>query len=251
MLASYILTKCRYTLSDTDKSRWSDARLLSLLDDGVKDLAKRTILFTEKLYYQVNNLQVDIDLTDDAVKVTRVEYLDEKLDVFSFEEMDVKYGKDWQLDTGDKVKALVTNHQERGVYKIYPIVDNTLNPHVEYTSLYGITTDISYSDIQPILSNVYGDVSGVPDVALLTFYYVRKHADITDLADELNIDTEMQQMLQHYIVGHAFRDSIDEQNRSQGNEELQLYYQKTEEYSVERSEGFAKKLRHIEYRPLG
>ncbi len=251
MLASDVLTKCRYTLSDTDKSRWSDARLLSLLDDGIKDIAKRTILFTEKLFYQVNNLQVDIDLKEYAVKITRVEYLDDELPVYSFDEMDDKYGEDWQLDTGEKVLALVTDHQERGVYKIYPIVSNALNPHVVYTSLFGVTTDISYSDIQPVLASVYGDISHVPDEALITFYYVRKHANVTDIGDTLYIDDEMQQMLQHYVVGHAFRDNLDEQNRSQGNEELQQYYQKTEEYSVERSQGFSKQVRHITYRPMG
>ena len=123
MIAQDILTKVRYSLSDTDVDRWSDERLLSLLNDAIIDVAKNTTLFIETYIYTVANLLVDIDLTETALKIVRAEYLDEALPFYSFEEMDKK-DKDWQTVTGDKVEALVYDKQRNGLLKQYPIVEN-------------------------------------------------------------------------------------------------------------------------------
>ena len=249
MIAQDIITKARYSLSDTDEDRWTDARLLSLLNDAIIDVAKNTTLFVETYIYTVANLVVDIDLNDTALKILRAEYLDEPLPFYSFEEMDKK-DKEWQLETGTEVKAIIYDKQRNGLFKQYPIVSNAQNPHIEYPNgLLGITTDISYSDIQPVLANSIGDVSGVPDKGLIKFYYIRRHATITNVNDDLNIDELIETPLKHYIVGMAFRDNQDTQNRQMGNEELQLYYNMIEEYSIQKSMNFAEVDYTVEYRP--
>lgn len=249
MIAQDILTKVRYSLSDTDVDRWSDERLLSLLNDAIIDVAKNTTLFIETYIYTVANLLVDIDLTETALKIVRAEYLDEALPFYSFEEMDKK-DKDWQTVTGDKVEALVYDKQRNGLLKQYPIVENAQNPHVEYPNGHlGVTTDISYSDIQPVLADTYGDVSHIPDEALIKFYYVRRHTRIDDINDTLNIDELIETPLKHYIVGMALRDNQDTQNRQMGNEELRLYYNMIEEYSIQKSMDFAEADYTAEYRP--
>lgn len=249
MLASDILTSARYILSDTAKDRWSDARLLSLLNDAVIDIAKNTTLFVETIFYVVEDLVVDLELYSQSLKVLRAEYLDEKLPFYTFDEMDQKFGKTWQLDTGDKVKALVYDRQRNAQFKIYPIVSNAINNHITYTGPYGIITSISYSDILPVITGTYGDVSDIPPEALIKFYHVRKHAEISALGDTLYIDELTKNPLAHYVAGMALRDNQDVQNRSMANEELKFYYAMVEEYSVEKSLLFVRTVREARYRP--
>jgi hypothetical protein len=250
MLVSDILTQSRYILSDTDEERWTNTRLISLLNNGLRDIAKRTTLFEEVKFYVVQDLLVDIDLTSVSTKITRAEYLDEPLPIYSFEEMD-EMDPEWQLEKGTKVKAIVTNHQQNGQYKQYPIVENAQNDHIVYNQLYGVTTDISYSDIQPVLADTIGDIALVPAAAVIKFYYVRKHSKVSALADELNIDDLVEQPLIHYVAGMALRDNQDVQNRGMAKEELDMYEGLVRMYSFERSKNFSRHDRNVTYRPLG
>jgi hypothetical protein len=249
MLAKDILAKSRFTLSDTAKDRWSDERLLSLLNDGILHIAKSTTLFVETVFYVVTDLVVDIDLSTTVLKFLRAEYLDEPLPFYSFDEMDSKYGKAWQLNEGPKVTALVYDKQKNGLLKQYPIVSNAQNTNIVYNSLYGIVTYISYSDIEPILEAYYGDVASIPDDALIKFYYIRKHAKVTDINTELDIDDLVAQPLEHYITGMALRDNQDIQNRTMATEELKLFDAMIEEYNIEKSQLFVRTVREARYRP--
>lgn len=248
MLVEDILLQSRYIISDVDKERWSDTRLIALLNNALRDVAKRTILFIEPTFYVVQNLLVDIDLTDKVVKIVRAEYLDEPLPFYTFEEMDDK-NKEWQLETGTEVLAIVYSKQRAGLYKQYPIVENAQNTHVEYNQLYGVTTDISYSDIQPVLADAIGDIGSVPDEGIIKFYYVRKHDKVTDLADELQIDDLVEEPLIHYVAAMALRDNQDTQNRGMAKEELGMYEELVDMYSIEKSKQFARTDRTAEYRP--
>lgn len=248
MQATDLLAQVRYNLSDEDKDRWSDTRLFALLNDALADLAKATTLFVETMFYVIQNNVVDIDISAQAVKIVRVEYNDEPLPLYSFEEMDEKNTK-WQLDTGDKALALVYNRQRGAQYKLYPIVQNAQNSYITYTSNYGIITGISYSDMSPIIAGTYGDLVGIPDDAILKFYYIRKHAKITALTDVLYIDDLIEQPLKHYITGMALRDNLDAQNRAMGNEELTLYNAIKEEYNIEKSKLFVRTNYEVGYNP--
>jgi len=265
MLVQDILTQCRYTLSDEDKDRWTDARLISLLNNCITELAKTTTVFVETLIWEVRNKLVDIDLTEYSTKILRAEYLDEPLPFKTFQEMD-EDNPEWQLEEGEEVKALVFNRQRNGLIKQYPIVTNAKNDHIEYNQLFGVTTHISYSDIIPtvIVDNnpdeVYdqtqynegyaiGDISGIGDAGLIKFYYVRKHEKVTSLTDELIIDDLIEQPLIHYVTGMALRDNQDTQNRQMASEELSYYTMFKEEYRLEKSKLFARVRHTTRYRP--
>lgn len=248
MLAKEVLTEVRYILSDSAKDRWTDERLLILLNDGILDIAKNTTLFIETIFYVVTNLVVDIDMSALVIKFARAEYLDEPLPFYSFDEMDKK-DKKWQTKTGDKVEALVYDHQRAGVLKQYPIVSNAQNPNILYSGAYGIITYISYSDILPEVQDTYGDLGEIPDDGYIKFYYVRKHAKVTDINTTLEIDDLIKQPLIHYIAGMAFRDNQDTQSRGQAAEELSLYSAMTDNYSVEKSQSFSRAGYSAGYRP--
>lgn len=251
MLAKDILNAARYTLSDTSKDRWSDTRLLKLLDEGIKEIAKKTVIFVESRFVVMHNLMSVLDLSEVSTKVVRAEFLDIPVKFVTMEEMDKKLGKEWQFTKGSKLEALVYDKQPNSVFKLYPIIENAVNNHISYSSLFGIVTDISYSDIMPIMTNHYGDISGIPNDALLKVYYVRKHPDLLDINQELFIDELCELPLQHYVAGRALRDNQDTQNRQMGNEELQFFYSLVDEYSIEKEKNFVRVPRVAAYRPLG
>lgn len=82
---------------------------------------------------------------------------------------------------------------------------------IEFDSPYGLTTGIMVN------SNV------------MTIYYLRKPKPITDLNSEIEIDDSFDRALKYYVAGMAFRDDLDTQNRSVGNEELKLYERELEQ----------------------
>lgn len=255
MYAKDVLKKVRYNLSDTASDRWTDARLLSLLNDGIKNIAITTTLFVETIFYVVTDLVVDIDLSDSALKILRAEYNDKTLPFYTFDEMDnnkdniTSGSKVWQQDTGDEVLALVYDKQKNSLLKQYPIVSNAQNDNIVYSGDYGIITYISYSDIAPVVTDLYGDLGDIPDDALIKFYYVRKHVLIDDINDTLYIDDLVEQPLIHYITGMALRDNQDTQNRNMAKEELQMYDTLIEQYSIEKSQLYVRTSHEVRYRP--
>lgn len=251
MLAKEVLKDARYKLADTKVDRWTDDRLLSLLNEAIIDIAKNTTLFIEEMYYPIPTLVANIDLISKALKIVRAEYLDDPITFMSFEEADYKFGSLWQQEVGTKVKALVYGKQRNMILKQYPLIDTSYNPHIIYNSLYGITTDISYSDIAPELVSSIGDIAHIPDEAIIKFYYIRKHLPVTDINTVLDVDDLIKPILVHYVTGQALKDNTDAQNTAKGNEELQQYYNKSEEYNIQKSQLFLRSTHETRYDPSG
>jgi len=237
MLAKEILEEARQTLSDTGVDRWTDARLISLLNNCLKDLAKNTILFTNTGYAAIVDQVVDFDLSSTVVKIHRIEYDNEPLPFYTFEEMDKKK-YNWQLDTGDKPTAIIYNKQNQGQFKIYPIVENAQDDNIVFDQPYGVITAIEYSDLEILFSDTLGDLGSYVDSGTLKIFYTRKHTKITDINDTVELDDLILNTIGHYIAGNALRDNVDVQNRTLGNEELGMYKTDIEEYSAEKAKNF-------------
>lgn len=251
--AKDIIKQARYTLSDTAVERWSDDRLLALLDEGIKDIALKTILMVEYFYVPIADNVVDYDFSPVATKIVRIEYLDKPVPLVSYEEMD-KLNPSWQTDdpkSGGVPEAFIYNHHKRACIKQYPAITNSYNPYITYNQPYGVVTDIEYSDIQPVLANHYGDIANIPPAGYFKVFHVRRHADVTDMNDDLYIDDLCKQPLHHYVAGRALRDNQDTQNREMGSEELNLYSVLIEQFSLEKEKNFARPKRSTTYNPMG
>ena len=251
MLAKDILKSARYMLSDTGMNRWTDERLLSLLNDGLRDIAKTTILFTRNVFLGISNEVVDYDLSSTVIKIHRIEWLGEPLPFYSFEEMDKKYGKGWQSVTGTEPLAIVYNLQNSGCFKIYPIVSNAQNDHMVFSQTYGIITYITYSDIEFLLEDDFGDLGELEETGYLKIFYTRKHPKVTDVNTEIELDDLTLEPLAHYIAGRALRDNTDVQNRTVGNEEINFYMKALEEYSIEKAGSFGQTKYEVPYNQNG
>lgn len=277
MLAKDILKSARYILSDTAATRWTDERLLALINDGLADIAKTTILFIDVIFLSIVDLVVDYDLGDKIIKIHRVEYLDKPIVMRTFEEMDatpfnnqsirrshssstsfssdfssdINHNTRWQFEKGPKPLAIIYNKHNQGQFKLYPIVKNANNPNIIFTQLFGIITAISYSDVQFIVEDLFGDLGELEKLTVLKIYYTRKHPKIIDINDKIELDDLTLEPLAHYVAGRALRDNADVQNRAMGNEELQFYMKSLEDYSIEKSKSFGTRVHEAMYRPSG
>ena len=247
MLAKDIIKSARYILSDTAVNRWTDERLLSLINDGLADIAKTTILFTTTLFAGISDNVVDYDLSDRIVKIHRVEYLDKPLPMYSFKQMD-KICPGWQLEKGDKPKAIIYDLQNPGQYKIYPIVANAENSYLVFSQVYGMITFISYSDIEFLVADTFGALGSLANTGYLKIFYTRKHPKVVDTNATIELHDFTLEPLAHYVAGRALRDNADVHNRTVGNEELQFYTLALEDYAEEKQKNFVTTVHETEYR---
>lgn len=250
MLAKDVIKSARFMLSDTATQRWTDERLLALLNDGLTDIAKTTILFIDTVYVELINDQTDYDFSSFAVKIVRVEYEDKPLALSSFSEMDKKSPL-WQQAEGEKLKAYLLDKQREANIKVYPKLKNANLANVDFGGNYGIITGVTYSDLQLNVSDTLGDLGAVAEDGFIKVFYVRKHPKVTDLTDTLYVSSVAEEPLAHFITGRALRDNQDTQNRTLGNEEINLYKQQLSEYSMEKAKNFSQAQFAVPYRPNG
>lgn len=250
MLAQDVLKSARFILSDTAAQRWTDERLLALLNDGLTDIAKTTILFVDTTYVELVNGVADYDFSTFAQKIIRIEYEDKPLTLTSHNELD-KRRPDWQTQVGPKLKAYMLDKQREARVKFYPIPENQNNEVIDFGGSFGIITGVTYTDLVLNVENTFGDLGAVAEDGFVKVFYVRRHDKLTEITDELFVSDVAEEPLAHYVAGRALRDNQDTQNRTLGNEEINLYRQQLSEYSMERAKNFTQTNYAVPYRPLG
>lgn len=254
MLVQDLLTKVRYTLSDLNRERWTDARLIALINDCMSQLTSKTILFVETAYIQLINNLADYDISNIAVKILRIEYENLPLPTYSFDDMDSKEPL-WQEKKGTKLKAYILDKQKEARFKTYPILDNTeveqSNGTITYSGPYGIITGITYFEIPLVMSGTFGDISPVAADGYIKVYFIKRHSTFTDVADTIDISSVAEEIMQHYIVGRALRDNQDTQSRALSKEELDMYEAQLEDYSFEKAKNFSQSSHLTKYNSMG
>lgn len=100
MRIANILKNARYSLADPAKERYSDERLLALLDEAHKDFAKETKLLKAELEIPIFAGQVLYSLPDDVYQILRCSCDNLVLPMTSFDEMDQFAKRQWTQQTG-------------------------------------------------------------------------------------------------------------------------------------------------------
>ena len=250
MIVKDLLHRARHTLSDLTANRWTDERLLILLNEGLNDIAKNTILFVKTGYISLASQQTEYDLSSFATKILRIEYLDEPLAYFSHSEMDKKDSA-WQQREGSYLKAYILDKQKEACIKLYPKLINSNSSVIDFGSSFGIITGLTYSDLPIELSETFGDLGEVDAKDFIKVYYIERPVELTSILDELELSTVIQEAVTHYIAARAFRDNIDAQSRSMGSEELNLYTNQLAAYVLEKAKSFSQSGYTVPYNPSG
>ena len=153
-----ILLRVRDTLSDPDGERWSDGRLLRLIDDAQKAIALQANLLRTSSEVNLVRGQAVYDLPADAHRIIRVVDAQGKIPTKSHQWADTHFGADWAKHYGDGVKAIIYDKLDPGLIKVYPKpLEGILK--AELANLYGFVSE--YADYE--VPSLYGVLTDVID----------------------------------------------------------------------------------------
>lgn len=238
-----ILTRVRDSLADPDGTRWSDDRLLRLIDEAQIDIAVKNGLLRSKAQIAITLDINTYDLGDEATKLTRIVNSEGTIvHIRSHAQMDL-LDPLWEAATGDTVEFIVFDKQNPGVFKVYPIPTASDTAETFVMTDYGLTTDITddvlssdygvvvdINDTATLLSefsSIYGVVVDMTAISTTLVVYFEKRPEEIDAIDtgtsQLEIDPIYDKAIKHYVIGMAWRDDQDTQNRLLGKEELEFY----------------------------
>jgi len=272
-----ILTRCRDSLSDLTKQRWSDDRLLRLIDEGQKDIVMKARLLRSKVEIAVRTDVNVYDIPEEAFQITRciasdVPSTDGDTDIDRFilpvkthSQMDM-LDPGWETRVGNGIEYIIFDKLNPREIKIYPIPEDqdTVSEHTFLSSLGVLVESTGGDGAEDVISTDFGVVSDITTNAILTasfnsdfgvitdmdsilaslvVYYMKRPATVDgdgvlDVDILLEIDPIFDKALKHYVTGHAFRDDQDTQNKEMGNEEIGLYAIELEEAISQSSKDF-------------
>lgn len=252
MKASEVIVKARYTLADPNGTRWSDTRLLSLLNDAIYDIALTTMVYNASGYIELQKNVALYNISNFASKLERVEHLNVPLLKKSFVEMDDTYGSSWQTKTSSTPQAIAYDLQRSGEFVLYPIPDFGSTSLVTSNSDFGIITHLTHEEVNFDIVSDFGGIASPSYENYLKIYYTRLPKELTSTNDDFEpiIHRSMLNMLSHYITGSALRDNLDTQNRQIGNEELLLYENDKNNLVDHKMLGNVSRVRTTEYRSI-
>jgi len=246
---SGIMTNVRDSLSDPGRDKYSEERLVRLLDKAQKDLNIRTNMLKAKVVFQLSPNQELYTLPIDTRTVTRVNNLNGNVPILTHSEADSKYGSNWELNTGDDLLAFIYDKQNQKGFKTYPILTDPTGEDTLYvynqSSDFGIEGVIEGStddDYGLIVTDEHGDFDS--DFGLIATFvetsdrfrvtmYTNVNAQSLTVAQDpntlvytysgLQVPDTYDTILEHYVIGVALRDNVDTQNRDLGKEHLNMY----------------------------
>lgn len=216
-----IIAEVRDELNDEMANRYSDEYLLRQLNRGIYKANMSNRFLKYKSYVKLENKVAFYDLSDIAIEINRVQYLNKNLEVKSEIELDA-LDSNWTDTIGNEVKYVTMEHTKSGSFKIYPMLDNNVLNIISQNQVYGGVIDVDTSlDLYEIpTDNIISEV-----YKYLVVYYVKKPntVSIDTLDVDLEFDNSYDDSLIYYITGKALRSDTDTQNRTYGTEQLGLF----------------------------
>lgn len=189
---SDIIRQARVTLADKDADRWSDDRLIQLIDEAQKDIIKQTKYLKGEFSLSPQVGVNKYKLPDDVWFLTRVTFDSCPIPFLSYNDFDrsefvdrldydwsshyservsgPSYPTDcWEEDTGGEVCAILYDKRAISEITIYPIpndsivldgypFDNAQEPQFEGDEVLGVVTAIdgyTFNSTQGVVTNIF------------------------------------------------------------------------------------------------
>ncbi len=118
MIVREVVEAARDRLGDADGTGWTDTRLVRLVNAGQKDICKTTSVYRRKGYIGLLKSKTLYMLPNDCLDITRVEYMDEQLPIYSREDLD-------NVKTKPRRYAVKSN-LNRALIEIHPAEESML-----------------------------------------------------------------------------------------------------------------------------
>ena len=213
-----ILARARDTLADPDKDRWSDDRLLRLLDEGQQDIAKHSQILKGLYEFSLVANQYTYELPEDLWLITRASFNSVEIPLLSYDNMDDQANKEvvtdrrsstrervrgysnaygsyyrsrWELDTSNEVSALIYDNRDMSEIRVYPIPNediaqtqytfSTTNPTPDFVGeeLLGVVVELEdYTFTSP-----YGVLSNLFDPFIQAEIFDSPYGVVTGMAE--------------------------------------------------------------------
>lgn len=217
-----ILTSVRDVLADQKKLRWSDENLIRLFNEGLSNFILQAKTLKLRSYIELENSTALYNLSAYVVSIDRVQYLDRVLESKTEEDMD-KLDLTWQSKTGAEPKYIIFDNLQKGIFRIFPRLDNSGLNNIEQNQLYGVLIDIEVNEDLyriPSFNNAAFESS-----KYMVIYYTGKPRKVylESSDDEIDLDSLYDQAMIAYISGQALRYDADTLNRNFGAEQLSIY----------------------------
>lgn len=246
MTASYFLEKkVKPLVNGSGTSKWSDERLVEVLNEGMEELAKGAKIARGDYIVPVLPYTREVDLPSDLLILTEVKYNKEVIEMVTFDEINtIHLWEDHIADT-NMLKHIVYDKQNLGKLTLYPLLSEAaINftaltettgiildiPGVERDSIVGLITSVdTYEYITP--DNVYNPDSILPEEGGLTavsnlfgfleIKYVQKPEEVSAdaLDSDLPISDTYTTALKYYVAGHILLD----EGRTEATTKSQTY----------------------------
>lgn len=242
-----ILLRARDTLADADKERWSEDRLLRLIDEGQLDIAKHTRILKGEADIEPIQGKAVYDLPPSVWMLTRAAFEGCMIPFHSHDELDelvrtrvvnqtelyyTRRGtntKDfsfanfcWELEEGTDIEALIYDRRSMEQIRVFPIPVTDDDSFPISGSGFGVIDQIEGYTFDTIFG-VVTDIAETIDDRLIHIWYIKTPTTITLDTDVLEIPTMWDVALKHYIIANAFDDDMDTRFQEKAGKALALY----------------------------
>lgn len=238
-IAAEIIDRARDTLADPNEERWSRERLLRLLDEGQKSIARHFELLRDSFDVAVEVGEFKYSLPSNLWRINRVSTPNSVIEMLSYHEMD-RHSANWATHTSSTIEAIVYDERNLHEIRVYPIPDENSSTESYLTDTdFGVTVSVDGVDASPAfgvisnasfelgyvasLSSPFGVLTDINSTTVLTFLYTKDPEDLTSLSQQLSIPQMYDSALKNYVIGHAFLDDLDTQYQNKGMLHIKMY----------------------------
>ena len=223
-----ILRRARFVLADVQEQRWSTDRLLTLIDEAQKDIARHTRLLNGTVQIPLYKYVSEYKLPGDLYLIQRASIDGCPLPFVSYDKMDEYVRKQainsysyyryypyqatcsnfgdykycWEAMYGKEIEAVLYDKRNQQEIRVFPIpAEHGTDDLVPFDQLEGVLTTLTNAEMDSpfgIATDVTGDVdpveeSDVGEVTGLTqLNQVMKLWYIRDPADVVDTDSELE-----------------------------------------------------------
>jgi len=246
MLASSLISRIRYKVGDTKATKWSDDRIIELINEGLDEMARKAYIYKSSIAIPILPYQRELVIPDENF-ISLLELKIERVPIkpVAFDKLN-KIPK-WEEDIGASISMVAYNMQNPRHLTLYPLLSETTTnysaledntngylldvPNLSRDYLFGIITSIDTTNtVIPI--NIYdptnlsssGGLTSISDTFIIAeVKYSAIPATVTAITDAVTIEKRHSQTLVYYVSGMLLLDDNRTESVNKGSLFIQKY----------------------------
>lgn len=263
-----LIDAVRFNTNDNapDRAQYvSDGQIVHYLNESISDVSRDSEWFTENKLIKISNQTINLDLSNIAVKLLRVEHRNRVVRKVSRSQMDFNR-QGWIDDTGDTIQFVVVEDNAPSKFRLYPIPENLPNEVTEEVNqTWGLTRSVEFSDLTgpfEITNEAFGLLDEVEQGAYINIFYVKRFelfnavttpaettAGTTYRDRDLGMRSDFMFMLANLISARIFSGSDEESDKARASEQFALYNKKLRKFNEAKATSTADLSLDIPYNP--